>query len=91
MIARLRRVLTGWAAPDPAPEYSALDRADGLPYRRPVRPGAGPTPLFDQTAYATGTIPERGAADVDALAAELDLLALPILTGTLTGHNGRVL
>lgn len=65
---------------------AAAQSRDELLRYRVRRTGA---PVFDQTVFATGTLPRRGQpAEVDALIAELDLLALPITTGTLGA--GRV-
>jgi hypothetical protein len=50
-----------------------------VPYHRPSS-----TPLYDQTRDTWGIDPSA-TATVDEMLRELDLLALPIVTGTLRG------
>lgn len=59
------------------------------PYRAPLPRPASETPLFDQAVYATGVEPRFPLDTDDALLDELDLLALPIATGTLRGRQER--
>jgi hypothetical protein len=55
---------------------------DVLTYARYHRPSS--TPLYDQTRDTWGIDPSA-TATVDEMLRELDLLALPIVTGTLRG------
>lgn len=70
-------------------------------YRFPLDRTPSETPLFDQAVYATGTDPSASMGSVvgvvaytegsiDALLDDLDLLALPIATGTLRGPREGV-